>query len=44
MAAAACFPVLSNPHVGNDGSLVATIVTVVVIFAFVCYIIHKNGD
>lgn len=44
MAAAACFPVLSNPNVGNDGSLVATIVTVVVIFALALYMIHKNGD
>ena len=44
MAAAACFPVLSNPHAGNDGSLIATIITVVVIFAIVLYVSHKNGD
>ena len=42
MAAAACFSVLSNSNAGNNGSLVGTIITVVVVFALVLYIIHQN--
>lgn len=44
MAAASCFPILSNLKGGNSGSLIGTIITVIVVFAIIFYLIAKSGD